>query len=175
MVALSGWALFFFLKNRFPHRPQGKGRLNACPLRGVKRRATESVDVGSYTPQQSVSVEPAGAISDHALVTCRLPVVDHSSTVIERIVRGWRAVDRDEIRRLLENSDLGRPVSADCDVNQLFDTYESVLRNVADRLAPPHTVRRSLSVWLRGLIMNAKVAAENGRTAVTDQASIHPS
>jgi len=44
-------------KNTFPHRPQWKGRLNACPLRGVKRRATESVDVGSYTPQQNLSIQ----------------------------------------------------------------------------------------------------------------------
>jgi len=110
---------------------------------------------------QSVSVEPVGAISDHALVICRLPVVDHSCTVIERTVRGWRAVDRDEIRRLLENSDLCRPVSADCDVNQMFDTYESVLCNVTDKRAPPHTARRSFSVWLRGLILNAVSCGEN--------------
>ena len=91
---------------------------------------------------QSVSVDPAGAISDHALVICRLPVVDHSSTVAERIVRSWRTADRVEIRRLLKNSDLCCPVSADCDADQMFDTYESVLCNVADKLAPPHTVRR---------------------------------
>ena len=60
-------------------------------VRGPTHRAGHTLDLVltfSALRLQSVSVEPAGAISDHALVTCRLPVVDHSSTVIERIVRG---------------------------------------------------------------------------------------
>ena len=122
-------------------------------VRGPTHRAGYTLDLVltfSALQLQSVTVEPAGAISDHALVICRLPVVDRSSTVAERIVRSWRTVDRDEIRRLLENSDLCCPVSSDCAVNRMFDTYESVLRNVADKLAPSHTVRRSfkrLAPW----------------------------
>ena len=43
---------------------------------------------------------------------------------------------------MLEDSPLCRPVPADADVDQLFATYDAVLRDVADQLAPPHVIRR---------------------------------
>ena len=61
----------------------------------------------------AVDVDPVGIILDHALVVSRLPVTVSSPTTAERLVRGWRRVDRNEIRRLLEVSPLCQPVSDD--------------------------------------------------------------
>jgi len=54
----------------------------------------------------------------------------------------WRRVDRKTLRLALEESELCQPVSPDADVDQLFDKYDAVMRDIADRLAPRHTVRR---------------------------------
>ena len=42
---------------------------------------------------------------------------------------------------MLTDSELCQPVSTDTDVEQLFDTYDAVLRKVADDLAPVHIIR----------------------------------
>ena len=89
-----------------------------------------------------VSVDPAGIISDHSLVRCRLPMSVGRAPAIERLVTAWRRVDRDELRRALENSRLCQPVAADADVDELVETYETVLRDIADHLAPTYTLRR---------------------------------
>jgi len=98
----------------------------------------------------TVDVEPAGMFSDHALVVCRLPLDVAPVSVAEKLVRGWRRVDRAELRRVLEDSALRRPPPDDADVNQLFTAYNTVLRDVADHLAPLRSVRRQrgrLSPW----------------------------
>jgi len=66
----------------------------------------------------------------------------HTSPVVSRQVRAWRQVDRDELRRALQNSALCQPVAEDADVDTLFSTYDQVLRDIADRSAPLHNVRR---------------------------------
>jgi len=91
---------------------------------------------------ESVAVQPPGAISDHALVTCRLSVGVDLPAPTERLVRGWRRVDRDELHRALETSQLCTPLPVDTDVDQLFDTYNAVLHDIADRIAPAHVTRR---------------------------------
>lgn len=116
-------------------------------VRGPTHRAGHTLDVVltfSACQPQAVTVAPAGILSDHSLVTCRLLETVHASTSVERFVRGWRKVDRVKLRRLLENSDLCRPANANHGVDQLFDTYESVLRSLADQLAPSHAIRRRL-------------------------------
>ena len=98
----------------------------------------------------TVDVEPAGMFSDHTLVICRLPLDVEPISVAEKLVRGWRCVDRAELRRVLEDSELCRPPPDDADVDQLFTTYDTVLRDVADHLAPLRSVRRQrgrLSPW----------------------------
>jgi len=114
-------------------------------VRGATHRCGNTLDlVMTFTDRQldSVNVDPAGAISDHSLVVCSLPIAVDPPPVAERIVRGWRRVNRDKLRRMLEDSPLCRPVPADADVDQLFATYDAVLRDVADQLAPPHVIRR---------------------------------
>ena len=41
----------------------------------------------------SVTVDPAGILSDHSLVICRLPVAVERASVFEQQARGWRRVD----------------------------------------------------------------------------------
>ena len=48
-------------------------------------------------------------------------------------------------RRALEDSPLYQPVADDANVDDLFADYETVLRDVADRLAPLHVIRRPAS------------------------------
>ena len=84
---------------------------------------------------RDVSVDSAGIYSDHALVTCQLPVaVGHVATA-EWLVRGWRRVDRDVFCRALEDNPLCQPVADDANVDDLFTEYETVL-------APLHVIRR---------------------------------
>ena len=61
----------------------------------------------------------------------------------ERLVRAWRQVDRDDLRRALEDSVLCQPVPDDASVDEQFNArQDSVLRDIADRFAPSHTIRR---------------------------------
>jgi len=87
---------------------------------------------------------------DDSLVVSWLPVAVEPATVTERVVRGWRKVDRCELCCILEDSELSRPPPEDADVDQLFATYDAVLCGISDRLASPHRVRRRrgcLSSW----------------------------
>jgi len=85
-----------------------------------------------------ISVDPAGIIPDHSLLTAD---VDPAPTT-QRLVRAWRRADRDSLRRALEASQLCQPVSPDAAIDELFDTYDWTMRDIADRFAPLHTLRR---------------------------------
>jgi len=92
-----------------------------------------------------VRVDPPGAISDHALVVSSIPVSVDSPPLSERLVRGWRRVDRDQLASLLLASPLCSatpPVTPNTDVDELFDTYNRVLLDLANQLAPSHVIRR---------------------------------
>ena len=101
----------------------------------------------------SVDVEPFGMLSDHSFIVGRLLFFVGKASMVEKLVRGWRRVDRNELRQALEDSELCRPPppsSDDADVDQLFTTYDTVLRRVADRLVPQHSICRPpcrLSPW----------------------------
>ena len=90
----------------------------------------------------AVTVDPAGIVSDHALVVCRLTTINTAPTTAERLVRGWRRADRSQIRHLVTASRLCQPVPDDADVEEPIAIYDAVLRDIADKLAPVHTVRR---------------------------------
>ena len=76
------------------------------------------------------------------------------AVVIERVVRGWCKVDRCELCRILEDSEFSRAPPEDADVDQLFATYDAVLRGIAcstsSRLTSPWlsitVVRRRMSI-----------------------------
>jgi len=91
-----------------------------------------------------VRVDPP-ILSDHSLVICALAVA-------ERLVRGWRLIDRDQLRRAIEDSALCQPrcTDDDDDVDELFATYDRVMRDIVDQLAPLRTARcrtGSIAPW----------------------------
>ncbi|NJL57478.1 hypothetical protein HC928_21855 [bacterium] len=89
----------------------------------------------------SVSVDPPDVISDHSLVTCRLPVSTDTPEATERLVRSWKKVDRASLRNLLLESELCSDVSVDLSVDQLFVMYDDTLSRIADQVAKQHSVR----------------------------------
>jgi len=52
------------------------------------------------------------------------------------------SIDRDELRQALMDSPLCQAVSDDADVDEMFQTYETVLCDIANRIAPRHNIRR---------------------------------
>ena len=98
----------------------------------------------------NVCVDPAGVISDHSVVTCRIPSQQHIIPVASRRVRSWSKVDISAFQDAIRNSPLGRPPSPSSCSSDLFAEYDSVLRQIADQFAPDHTVQslsRPLALW----------------------------
>src|SRR5664279_1897100 len=71
-----------------------------------------------------------------------MPLSVDRPSAVERLARGWSRVNRNKLRRALEDSELCNPAPAGTDVDQLFDMYNTVLREIADRLAPECSTRR---------------------------------
>ena len=117
-------------------------------VRGPTHRAGNTLDLVitfADRPPNDVRVDPPGAISDHALVVSSIPVSVDSPPLSERLVRGWRRVDRDQLASLLLASPLCSatpPATPNTDVDELFDTYNRVLLDLANQLAPSHVIRR---------------------------------
>ena len=86
--------------------PRAK-RLGTQHVIGPTHRLGGTLDVvitrNDYTPTDIV-IDPPGVVSDHSLITCRLPVVSGSSPEVQRRVRAWRSVDRDVLRPAILNS-----------------------------------------------------------------------
>ena len=90
------------------------------------------------TTLADVVVDPPGIIAYHSLVVRRLPAeVGPQSSVLQQ-VRAWRQVDPDDLMQALQASPLCQPVADHADVN----TYDRVLRDIANQLAPRHNVQR---------------------------------
>ena len=70
-----------------------------------------------------------------------MPLNIDQPSAVERLVRGWRRANRNKLRRALEDSELCKPVTTDTDVDQLFTTYNTVLREIVDRIAPARSTR----------------------------------
>ena len=68
-------------------------------VRGPTHRSGNTLDLVitfADRPPNDVRVDPPGAISDYALVVTSIPVSVDSLPLSERLVRGWRRVDRDQ-------------------------------------------------------------------------------
>ena len=78
-------------------------------VQGPTHRSGNTLDV-VVTPANcaldSVDVEPFGMLSDHSLIVSRLPFVVDAASMVEKLVRRWRRVDRNELRQALEDSEL---------------------------------------------------------------------
>jgi len=98
----------------------------------------------------SLAVDPPGVISDHSLITCCLPAHHRSSQRLTRVVRSWRRVDRSEFVQAVKDSAIGCSPLPSQSVDELFAMYDNTLRDIADRLAPAHTVHsrvQPLAPW----------------------------
>ncbi len=97
-------------------------------------------------PLEDIGVDPPGVISDHSLVRCSLPIAtDPLPLTTKHQIRSWRNIDQGALRSAIEGSVLCQPVSADTDIDDLVATYQTVLQNISDQLAPLHTVRHRAS------------------------------
>ena len=69
----------------------------------------------------------------------------------QRITRQWSEIDHDGFRQSLISSVLNSPISDSATTDDLFDSYESVLQDLADRFAPPIVTkgvrRQKIAVW----------------------------
>jgi len=114
-------------------------------VRGPTHRCGNTIDLVITAAQcelSNVTVDLPGILSDHSLVVCRLPLTLEPAVVFKQYARGWRHVNRAKLRQALLDSKLCHPVSPNSDVDDLFNTYDTVLRDTADRLAPVHVIRR---------------------------------
>ena len=83
----------------------------------------------------------------------------NSPPLSERLVCGWRRVDRDQLASLLLASPLCSatpPATPNTDVDELFDTYNRVLLDLANQLAPRTSSVVALVVPRRGLTQTAE-------------------
>jgi len=98
----------------------------------------------------SVTVDPAGVISDHSLVTCTLPSRCHVSPPATRRVHSWQKIDHSAFIQAIKDSCPGRAPSPSLTADNLFTEYQTMLRSIADRFAPVHEVHscvRPHSPW----------------------------
>lgn len=100
---------------------------------------------------QCVSVDPPDIISDHSLISWRLPLLQHPPISADRKVRSWKNLDRDEFRAALLDSDLCKPDHQCTTPDEFFCVYNDVLQSLADKFAPLRKVavtrRQRLAVW----------------------------
>ena len=83
-----------------------------------------------------VVVDPPNVISDHSLISWRLPLQHQPPIAVYRRTRRWMKLDKDGFRDALLNSELcstdSRPESA----VEYFDTYHRVLTTLAGQFSP---------------------------------------
>ena len=94
-------------------------------------------------------VDPAGVISDHSLITWWLKFTIIPPITSQKTIRNWKKVDR-TFRQALQNSALCEDIPDGVGPDSLFETYEAVLRKLADKFAPSRKVtirRQPIAVW----------------------------
>ena len=82
-------------------------------------------------------------ISDHGLITCTVPYACPVSSVFTSWrVRGWKKLDREEFRAVLSDGPLCQDEEyyAGMSASELFDLYNTTIRDTLDRLAPLHDI-----------------------------------
>jgi len=106
---------------------------HVCSLTHRSGNVLDLVITFSDRAPADVTVDPHSVISDHALVTCSLPVTVDAPPLTERLVRGWRRVKRQRLASLLTTSPLcATPPASTTDVDHLFNTYHTVLLEIAN-------------------------------------------
>ena len=97
-----------------------------------------------------MNVRPPGVISDHSLITWTLPFTHQPPIAKRKSVQSWKRVDRDQLRQYIIESDLCTANTSDISAEMMFRTYDRVLREISNKLAPPReTIVRvqPIAVW----------------------------
>jgi hypothetical protein len=74
----------------------------------------------SYNMFAPFTIQSARLYSDQSLVVCSLSLAVESPSAVERLVRGWRRVDRNVLRGMLEDSELSKPSPKDVEMTSWF-------------------------------------------------------
>ena len=95
-------------------------------------------------------VGPPGAVPDHSLITWTLPFTQRHPLAERKALRRWKMVDRNRLKQSILNSELCAEIPQTSTAESLFDTYETILRDISDELAPANmtTIRRQpIAAW----------------------------
>ena len=88
-------------------------------------------------------VDPAGIISDHGFITWKINFTSNPPIASRKAIRSWKRVNWTEFRQALKDSPLCANIPDPASSEELFNLYETVLRELADRFAPERTV----TIW----------------------------
>jgi hypothetical protein len=99
-------------------------------------------------------------LSDHFLLTWKLPVAKPSPTYTTTSYRPWSSLNVPELRHYISNSPLHRSESWDnLEVDQLASLFDETLTSILDRMIPMKTVtlrHRSSDPWYDSYCREAK-------------------
>ena len=117
---------------------------------------------------QDIVVDPPNVISDHSLISWRLPLQHQPPIAVHRRTKQWMKLDKDDFLVALLNSFCSidnKPESA----TEYFDTYHLVLTTLADHLLQLRRSTSGASELEPGWTMNVVniVASHAGWIAVT--------
>ena len=133
-----------------PHCIQFNRLLESCALKQHVNSPTHEkggwLDVIITRTDSNVidlHVEPP-TLSDHGLIYCTVPTACPASPVfVTRQVRGWSRLDLDAFRAALRSGPLCHDDEfyKEMKVTELFDLYNSTLRDLLDNFLPLHKVK----------------------------------
>ena len=133
-----------------PHCIQFNRLLESCALKQHVNSPTHEkggwLDVIITRTDSNVidlHVEPP-TLSDHGLIYCTVPTACPASPVfVTRQVRGWSRLDRDAFRDAIRSGPLCHDDEfyKEMKVTELFDLYNSTLRDLLDKFLPLHKVK----------------------------------
>ena len=111
----------------------------------------------SDLPLPEISVEPP-LISDHSVVNFLVPLQRPPLRMVDVSPRAWKGFDKENFRKDLLNSRLCMPQDyQNLSVDDLQQTYDSVLASLLDKHAPFRSMRvpfdAVINQWLHGLIL----------------------
>ena len=84
------------------------------------------------------------------LATWKLKINQHHAMLSHKVVRGWKCVNRQDFREALKRSILCDETLEEVTTEHLFESYDSVLRELADRFALERSMRfrrQNIAVW----------------------------
>ena len=112
-------------------------------------------------------------VSDHSLVTFRIPFCKPSVQMKTFTRRQWSKFDASQFELELAASELATTDSTD--VDYLFQLYDDTIRTLLDKHAPPTTVRRRLrpeSPWFDAECHQAKKEVSSLSTIIRHRQSV---